>query len=94
MNKEPLKIGMICGGRSSGRTYAHFLQVYEKAKLKGYDKVEFIFYEPEVIKLQKIIDEAIDLIYSNVVANGEIIDQLRKIEVKRILEILERGKEC
>ena len=39
-------------------------------------------------ELQERINKAIELINNNVVSNGEIIDLLRKIEVKRLLEIL------
>lgn len=47
----------------------------------------------KVNQLETNRDEVLDLIYSNVVSNGEVIDQLRKIEVKKLIEILERGKE-
>lgn len=42
----------------------------------------------EVIELQERINKAIEYIDTKVVSNGEIIDQLRKIEIKQLLEIL------
>ena len=42
--------------------------------------------------LQEVIKEAREYIDTKVISNGEIIDQLRKIEVKKLLEILSKGE--
>ena len=42
---------------------------------------------------KEVIEEAIEYINSKVISNGEIIDQLRKIEVKELLQILDKAKE-
>ena len=44
--------------------------------------------ETVVDELQQRINKAIEYIDTKVVSNGEIIDQLRKIEIKQLLEIL------
>lgn len=38
--------------------------------------------------LEKRIKKALDFIDSKVISNGEVIDRLRKIEVKELIEIL------
>ena len=42
--------------------------------------------------LKEIIKEAKEYIDTKVISNGKIIDQLRKIEVKKLLEILSKGE--
>ena len=44
--------------------------------------------QQEKQQLEKRIKKALDFIDSKVISNGEIIDQLRKIEVKELIEIL------
>lgn len=41
---------------------------------------------------EEVIKEAREYIDTKVISNGEIIDQLRKIEVKKLLEILSKGE--
>ena len=42
---------------------------------------------------KEVIDEVREYINSKVISNGEIIDQLRKIEVKELLQILDKAKD-
>ena len=42
---------------------------------------------------KEVIEELREYINSKVISNGEIIDQLRKIEVKELLQILDKVKE-
>lgn len=37
---------------------------------------------------KEVIDKAIEYIENKVISNGEVIDQLRKVEVKELLDIL------
>lgn len=46
----------------------------------------------ELQKKESIINEAKEYIENKVISNGEVIDQLRKIEVKELLEILDKGE--
>ena len=48
--------------------------------------------EQQCKKQKEVIDKAIEYINSKVISNGEIIDQLRKIEVKELLQILDKVK--
>ena len=48
--------------------------------------------EQQCKKQKEVIDKAIEYINSKVISNGEIIDQLRKIEVKELLQILDKAK--
>lgn len=41
---------------------------------------------------ENIIKEVREYIENKVISNGEVIDQLRKIEVKELLEILDKGE--
>ena len=41
---------------------------------------------------KEVIEEVREYINSKVISNGEIIDQLRKIEVKELLQILDKAK--
>ena len=43
-------------------------------------------------QLKEVIEEVREYINSKVISNGEIIDQLRKIEVKELLQILDKAK--
>ncbi|MDD7592553.1 MAG: hypothetical protein PUJ92_06145 [Bacilli bacterium] len=43
-------------------------------------------------ELKDVIEEVREYINSKVISNGEIIDQLRKIEVKELLQILDKAK--
>ena len=49
-------------------------------------------WKDESKQLKEVIDKAIEYINSKVISNGEIIDQLRKIEVKELLQILDKVK--
>ena len=49
-------------------------------------------YEEKIQKKQAIIDKAIEYIENKVIANGEVIDQLRKVEVKELLDILKEAQ--
>ena len=44
-------------------------------------------------QLKEVIEEAREYINSKVISNGKIIDQLRKIEVKELLQILDKAME-
>lgn len=60
--EEALKIGVICRPRTSGQTYNNFIRIYNQAKRNGYKDVNVIFIDPELDKLQKRIDKAIEYI--------------------------------
>ena len=62
-----------------------------KAKLEMYENG--VYYSSENDKLKEVIEEVREYINSKVISNGEIIDQLRKIEVKELLQILDKAKE-
>lgn len=49
-------------------------------------------YEEKIQKKQAIIDKAIEYIENKVISNGEVIDQLRKVEVKELLDILKKAQ--
>lgn len=49
-------------------------------------------YEEKIQKKQAIIDKAIEYIENKVISNGEVIDQLRKVEVKELLDILKEAQ--
>ena len=49
-------------------------------------------WRDESKQLKEVIEEAREYINSKVISNGEIIDQLRKIEVKELLQILDKAK--
>ena len=55
------------------------------------DEVENLTKENK--QLKDVIEEVREYINSKVISNGEIIDQLRKIEVKELLQILDKVKE-
>lgn len=61
-----------------------------KAKLEMYENG--VYYSSENDKLKEVIEEVREYINSKVISNGEIIDQLRKIEVKELLQILDKAK--
>ena len=72
MNKERLNTNILCGGRTSGKTYEQFLKIYEYAKENGYKEINVTFIEPELYKLQqenKELQERIDkaIEYINIV---------------------------
>ena len=54
---------------------------------------EMVNWKEESQKQKEAIDKAIEYINSKVISNGEIIDQLRKIEVKELLQILDKTME-
>ena len=47
--------------------------------------------EQENQQLKSTLEEIREYINSKVISNGEIIDQLRKTEVKEILQIIDKG---
>lgn len=49
-------------------------------------------YEEKIQKKQAIFDKAIDYIENKVISSGEVIDQLRKVEVKELLNILKEAQ--
>lgn len=53
---------------------------------------EMVNWRDESKQLKEVIDEVREYINSKVISNGEIIDQLRKIEVKELLQILDKSK--
>ena len=54
---------------------------------------EMVNWKEESQRQKEVIDKAIEYINPKVISNGEIIDQLRKIEVKELLQILDKAKE-
>ena len=50
-------------------------------------------WRDESKQLKEVIEEVREYINSKVISNGEIIDQLRKIEVKELLQILDKAME-
>lgn len=52
------------------------------------DGKKYIELQQEKQQLEERIKKALDFIDFKVISNGEIIDQLRKIEVKELIEIL------
>ena len=65
--------------------------VADNGKVSKEDK-EFIDMTHRNTELLEVIDEVREYINSKVISNGEIIDQLRKIEVKELLQILDKVK--
>ena len=55
------------------------------------DEVENLTKENK--QLKDVIEEVREYINSKVISNGEIIDQLRKIEIKELLQILDKVKD-
>ena len=53
---------------------------------------EMINWRDESKQLKEVIEEVREYINSKVISNGEIIDQLRKIEVKELLKIMQKAK--
>lgn len=49
-------------------------------------------YEEKIQKKQAIFDKAIDYIENKVISSGEVMDQLRKVEVKELLNILKEAQ--
>lgn len=63
--------------------------IYEvKTDLEKKIILDIIKKQDEIDKQKEVLDK-IKEIMNNVISNGEEIDQLRKIEVKKILELLE-----
>ena len=52
---------------------------------------EMVNWRDESKQLKEVIEEAREYINLKVISNGEIIDQLRKIEVKELLQILDKA---
>ena len=65
--------------------------VADNGKVSKEDK-EFIDMTHRNTELLEVIEELREYINSKVISNGEIIDQLRKIEVKELLQILDKVK--
>ena len=65
--------------------------IVDNVELSKEDK-EFIDMTHRNTELLEVIEEVREYINSKVISNGEIIDQLRKIEVKKLLEILSKGE--
>ena len=65
--------------------------VADNGKVSKEDK-EFIDMTHRNTELLEVIEEVREYINSKVISNGEIIDQLRKIEVKELLQILDKAK--
>lgn len=51
--KKELNSGVMCGGRTSGRTYNSFIKIYEYAKRMGFTDVNVHFIDPQLYKLEK-----------------------------------------
>ena len=67
----------------------------ENKKLNGAIQTYDILLKANVEEnkhLKEVIEEVREYINSKVISNGEIIDQLRKIEVKELLQILDKAK--
>ena len=63
--------------------------VADNGKVSKEDKT-FIDMTHRNTELLEVIEEVREYINSKVISNGEIIDQLRKIEVKELLQILDK----
>ena len=61
---KELETSVLCGSRTSQRTYNTFIRIYEYAKKNGYSDITIRFIEPEIIKLQERINKAIEYIES------------------------------
>ena len=66
--------------------------VVDNGKVSKEDKA-FIDMTHRNTELLEVIEEVREYINSKVISNGEIIDQLRKIEVKELLQILDKVKD-
>ena len=66
--------------------------VVDNGEVSKEDK-EFIDMTHRNTELLEVIEEVREYINSKVISNGEIIDQLRKIEVKELLQILDKAME-
>ena len=66
--------------------------VADNGKVSKEDKT-FIDMTHRNTELLEVIEEVREYINSKVISNGEIIDQLRKIEVKELLQILDKVKD-
>ena len=65
--------------------------VVDNGEVSKEDKT-FIDMTHRNTELLEVIEEVREYINSKVISNGEIIDQLRKIEVKELLQILDKVK--
>ena len=63
--------------------------VVDNGEVSKEDKT-FIDMTHRNTELLEVIEEVREYINSKVISNGEIIDQLRKIEVKELLQILDK----
>ena len=66
--------------------------VVDNGEVSKEDKT-FIDMTHRNTELLEVIEEVREYINSKVISNGEIIDQLRKIEVKELLQILDKAME-
>lgn len=56
-NKDKImNVGVLCGGRSQGRTYHQFIEIYKKARQDGFTDVNIRFIAPDIIELKKDIE--------------------------------------
>lgn len=101
MNKEEIyKRIMVCekkerdflevGNTRTANRYHNEIQKWEELlnQLNPKMEKELNEYRRGYYKKKEVINKAIEYIESKVISNGEIIDQLRKIEVKELLDIL------
>ena len=65
---------------------------YDEIQINIKHTKPYMKLQQENKKYKEVIDKAIEYINSKVISNGEIIDQLRKIEVKELLQILDKAK--
>lgn len=54
---------------------------------------KIIITNPIEIDYKEVINKAIEYIENKVISSGEVIDQLRKVEVKELLDILKEVSE-
>lgn len=54
---------------------------------------KIIITNPIEIDYKEVINKAIEYIENKVISSGEVIDQLRKVEVKELLDILNEVSE-
>lgn len=89
MNRKIDELGRLCIPK----------EMRNKLGIKDNDPVniecienKIIITNPIEIDYKEVINKAIEYIENKVISSGEVIDQLRKVEVKELLDIL-KGEE-
>ena len=85
--KEEIRLG-----RFDKWGYKNSFSKGELARELTYMNRDYDNLQSQLKAKEEVIKEAREYIDTKVISNGEIIDQLRKIEVKKLLEILSKGE--